>query len=103
MPYPPLIKDKEALTRSLETYKIYFQNGWNTMMAQKLGLTRFETATDKGLISELLTILSMVETDMTLFFRQLAKIDTSEDFSITPPYECLLSTRTTHQKYMDRP
>lgn len=41
------------------------------MMAQKLGLVQ----PNPELVNQLLEILTMVETDMTIFYRQLAKID----------------------------
>ncbi len=45
------------------------------MMAQKLGLNVFNPETDDKLVTELQEILQLVETDMTIFYRQLAKID----------------------------
>jgi protein adenylyltransferase len=47
-------------------------------MARKLGLSAFEPASDEALITELLTILTMAETDMTLFFRRLARLEVSD-------------------------
>ena len=44
-------------------------------MARKLGLMEFMPGTDGALIDDLLTILPLVETDMTLFFRHLATLD----------------------------
>ncbi len=44
------------------------------MMARKLGLARFERS-DAALIGELEAVLQLVETDMTIFFRQLATVD----------------------------
>ena len=44
-----------------------------------LGLIAFETETDVALVDELLAILALVETDMTLFFRKLALIDVDID------------------------
>jgi uncharacterized protein YdiU (UPF0061 family) len=45
------------------------------MMAAKLGLTRFDPATDVALVEELDAVLRLVETDMTIFFRSLAELD----------------------------
>jgi uncharacterized protein YdiU (UPF0061 family) len=42
------------------------------MMAEKLGLSRFITGSDEPLLNEMLDLLQLVETDMTIFFRQLA-------------------------------
>jgi uncharacterized protein YdiU (UPF0061 family) len=45
------------------------------MMANKLGFTTFIEEYHEPLITELLDILAAVETDMTIFFRQLANVD----------------------------
>jgi uncharacterized protein YdiU (UPF0061 family) len=95
----PLVGEVDALTRSLEAYRNRFQEGWHTMMTQKLGLTQFKPETDPELITALLALLALVETDMTLFFRHLATVDpakavTPEDFmdayyrpeQLTKPY-----------------
>ncbi len=72
----PLIGETAPLEKSLEAYPQTFQQGWQQMMSQKLGLQVFVEKTDKALIDELLAILTLVETDMTIFYRQLAKVDT---------------------------
>jgi serine/tyrosine/threonine adenylyltransferase len=46
------------------------------MMAGKLGMNAFDPATDKELCAELFVLLELVETDMTIFYRQLAKLNT---------------------------
>jgi len=71
----PLIEDAEPLKAGLNLYVENFQSGWQRMMAQKLGLQAFRLDTDDALLKELLAILPMVETDMTLFFRNLARLD----------------------------
>lgn len=71
----PVVNDNEALEQSLNAYSTLYQEKWNTMMAEKLGLDRFRSATDEKLITELLQLLNLVETDMTLFFRNLPLID----------------------------
>jgi uncharacterized protein YdiU (UPF0061 family) len=71
----PLIGKIEPLQQALNVYSQHFQEGWQAMMAQKLGLKIFEPATDNALFAELLAILPLVETDMTVFFRRLAMID----------------------------
>jgi uncharacterized protein YdiU (UPF0061 family) len=70
-----LIGKIEPLQQALDVYTKHFQEGWQTMMVQKLGLETFEPATDTALFGELLAILPLVETDMTIFFRRLAMID----------------------------
>ncbi len=71
----PLIGETDPLEQALEQYVHMFQREWNIMMAKKLGLSAYEPETDKELIKELLSLLSLVETDYTIFFRNLAKID----------------------------
>ncbi len=71
----PLIEQTEPLQQALDRYAKDFEHGWQSMMTQKLGLNAFDHNTDVELVRELLTILQLVETDMTIFYRQLAKID----------------------------
>ncbi|MBF0378468.1 MAG: YdiU family protein [Desulfamplus sp.] len=77
----PLIEDVDSLKNALALYSTHFKEKWQNMMASKLGFRTFEPQTDKTLISSLFNILSLVETDMTLFFRKLALVDfKSDDF-----------------------
>jgi len=69
----PLIKRVEPLKTALTVYEQTFEQGWQTMMAAKLGLTDF----DEQLCGELLAILPLVETDMTLFYRKLALVNST--------------------------
>ena len=73
----PLIEQVEPLEQALAAYSENYEQGWQSMMAQKLGLERFDSETDDELIADLLAILQLVETDMTLFYRRLAMIDAS--------------------------
>ena len=68
----PLIGDAAPLEQALRDYSLHFEQGWQTMMAAKLGLAAFEPATDRTLVDDLLRLLPEIETDMTLFFRRLA-------------------------------
>jgi uncharacterized protein YdiU (UPF0061 family) len=68
----PLIGDTAPLEQALRDYSLHFEQGWQTMMAGKLGLIAFEPATDRPLVDDLLRLLPEIETDMTLFFRRLA-------------------------------
>lgn len=58
-------------------------------MAAKLGLEEYIEEHDETLINDLLDILATVETDMTIFFRQLAKIESKgakdDDTAIPEP------------------
>ena len=71
----PLVEQPEPLQQALDSYEKNFEHSWQSMMAQKLGLNAFDPAIDVGLVTELQEILQLVETDMTIFYRQLAKID----------------------------
>ncbi|PKM13059.1 MAG: YdiU family protein [Gammaproteobacteria bacterium HGW-Gammaproteobacteria-3] len=71
----PLLEQVEPLQQGLALYRDSFALGWQAMMADKLGLARFNPATDDDLVSELLTLLHLAEMDMILFYRKLAQID----------------------------
>jgi len=71
----PLIDEVEPLQQALSIYNQSFDEGWNSMMANKLGLRAFNPETDNDLCQELFALLAEVETDMTLFYRKLALID----------------------------
>ena len=71
----PLIDDAAPLERILETYTQAYEKQYLQMMAGKLGLEHFNGEDDEKLIRELVRILPLTETDMTIFFRQLAGID----------------------------
>lgn len=77
----PLFEQAETLQAALNEYLSSYTQAWQTMMAQKLGLIEFNPETDDALATELLAILQLVETDMTVFFRRLAQIDAGPDDS----------------------
>ena len=68
----PLIDDVELLQEALTVYNQTFAQGWQAMMAGKLGFKQFEPETDEELCQQLLSLLAEVETDMTIFYRKLA-------------------------------
>ena len=72
----PLIERIEPLQQAMNVYAKGFEQAWKAMIAGKLGLNAFDPATDDELIAELLVVLQLVETDMTIFYRKLAMIDT---------------------------
>ena len=71
----PLVGKVEPLENSLENYQKHFEQSWRSMMALKLGFENYEPDTDDALYKELDSILQMVETDMTIFYRKLASIE----------------------------
>jgi uncharacterized protein YdiU (UPF0061 family) len=74
----PLVGKAEPLQAALDGYSAWYRQGWQAMMAQKLGLNAFDPAADGALIDDLLAILPLAETDMTLFFRRLARLDATD-------------------------
>jgi uncharacterized protein YdiU (UPF0061 family) len=72
-----LVDDVKPLEKSLERFKTQFAYGYTKMMSLKLGLDSQEQA-DLLLIKSLEDNLSMVETDMTLFFRILSEVQKTD-------------------------
>jgi uncharacterized protein YdiU (UPF0061 family) len=54
-------------------------------------LNAFDPATDEALITDLLAILPLVETDMTIFFRRLARLDGEDPFMAAADDEALVA------------
>jgi len=75
----PLIGEAKPLEDLLRGYVQMYQSAWQSMMAQKLGLTAFDAATDTALVTELDAVLRLCETDMTIFYRNLAAVDAAVD------------------------
>ena len=75
----PLINEAEPLQEVLNNFVTDFECRWQDMMAEKLGLDAFVAATDEPLTKELGEILQLVETDMTIFYRLLALVDSAAD------------------------
>ncbi len=71
----PLIEHEEPFQQGLSLYSQSFNQGWQAMMAEKLGLAVFDPETDEDLCKELLSLLAEVEIDMSIFFRKLATVD----------------------------
>ncbi len=71
----PVVGRPEPLQEILDQTILAFTPKYKDMMAGKLGFKAYDPATDDGVITELLTLLSSVETDYTLFFRGLARFD----------------------------
>jgi uncharacterized protein YdiU (UPF0061 family) len=69
-----IIEDAQALERILTSYGDIYTLHWQNMMANKLGLKRFDPSSDEQLVNDLDDLLALVETDMTIFFRELSKL-----------------------------
>ena len=77
----PLFESLEPLQQGLGAYSSTFELGWQSMMANKLGLNSYRAETDQPLVDELQEILQLVETDMTIFYRRLAKVSVNPEAS----------------------
>lgn len=77
----PLIQNVKPLEEALNVYAATFELGWQQMMANKLGLRTFEPAQDDNLVADLLNLLHSAETDMTLFFRDLAMLKLDDEIA----------------------
>ena len=75
----PLVGAVEPLQEALDAYGSTFQRGWAEMMAAKLGLPGLDSDADRQLAAEVLQILQLVETDMSIFWRRLATVQTGQD------------------------
>lgn len=85
------IVDKAALEQGLAHYRDTFERASARMTAEKLGLAALDREGDEALLGELFEVLQAVETDMTLFFRLLAKVpmdggaDAADDAGLVEP------------------
>ena len=71
----PLVGDAEPLEAVLTDFARRYADGSAAMTARKLGLAHCEPERDERLFGELFAIFASAETDMTLFFRNLASVD----------------------------
>jgi uncharacterized protein YdiU (UPF0061 family) len=76
----PLLDDLEPLQRALTDYAQELAVAQQQMWLGKLGLAARQTTNqpEDSLLTELFAVLSAQETDMTLFFRQLAELSASQ-------------------------
>ncbi len=75
----PLIEEAEPLQEALTFYADYFDEGWHKMMMDKLGLSPMQPKSDRQLVTDLLDLLTLVETDMAIFFRKLAYVELAQN------------------------
>jgi uncharacterized protein YdiU (UPF0061 family) len=73
--------DKEKLEKALELYIGTYQEQMTKALADKLGLD----AVDEPLMTGLFSVLGSAETDFTLFFRNLAKVEKPSDVAVLRP------------------
>ncbi|MEQ1529639.1 MAG: protein adenylyltransferase SelO [Methylococcales bacterium] len=87
----PLIEQVQPLQEAMNVYKKTFEQGWQDMMAAKLGLITFQQGTDNDLCTELLYLLQLLETDMSIFFRKLALLDISKQSDSAAEHDKLIA------------
>ena len=75
----PLVGEAGPLETALEEYGRALDRELPAMLLSKLGLSATGTAeADQALLRELLEVLQLVETDMTIFYRCLANVPSAE-------------------------
>jgi uncharacterized protein YdiU (UPF0061 family) len=67
----PLVEDPKPLEEALTEYVERYEAGYQKAMTTKLGLLNY----DKDIVDRLINLLTLSETDMTLFFRALAQVN----------------------------
>ncbi len=87
----PLIGKAEPLQQAVDSFGGYYKTGFMNMMAQKIGLKAFTPETDEPLVKDLLELLPLVETDMTLFFRNLALLPMDSKTTGPPDFHTLIN------------
>jgi len=102
----PLIEQVEPLQQAIDAYKESFEQGWQNMVAAKLGLGDYDAAIDDALNTELLILLQLVETDMTLFYRNLARLsmdaEQSNEALMAPLLEAYYVPEQLSEDYKER-
>jgi len=73
-----LIEDAKPLEDGLGRFKKEYTTAYNDMMRSKLGLEKRESV-DIKLINELEETLELIETDMTIFYRLLSEVTSSDN------------------------
>ena len=71
-----IIPNETELNQIIHDFKVQYVAEYHTMMSNKLGLC-FTIEGDEILISDLEKMLHLTETDFTIFFRELSKIEVS--------------------------
>lgn len=80
----PLIQDAEPLQDAIDGYVTIFGEAHQDMLQAKLGLAEWRGEQDEALVGELLELLRVAETDMTLFYRGLALVSSDEGSNDDP-------------------
>jgi len=103
----PLIGSVKPLQQAMGIYSSHFEENWLQMMGNKLGFSDIQPG-DEVLIRQLLLILTLVETDMTIFYRKLADIqcsdpeELSDDQLISPLLDAYYDLGSLDQNYRSK-
>ncbi len=81
----PLMEEPKSLQEALDSYYDSYSKHSSRMWAEKLGLNRFQEG-DEELVSELISVLQLTETDMTIFFRMLSTIQGPNPKHLAPAF-----------------
>ncbi len=76
----PVLDRTEALEASLDKYADEYNQQSMNMYARKLGFSHFDRDINQPLIQDLFELLQSTEIDMTIFFRNLGNISTTESY-----------------------
>jgi len=98
----PLIADTQPLQAIMDSYSHNYQHKWCTMMAAKLGFKDYQGQSDLDLFQSLEKLLSTVETDMTLFYRLLAKLPNNLNSESHSPWLTILAPCFYNLSELDR-
>jgi uncharacterized protein YdiU (UPF0061 family) len=82
----PLVPEQKVLEDGLSLYAEVFNAGWNSALAAKLGLEALDRPGDDELVKALFGLFGRVETDFTLFFRNLALVETASLDPLLPAF-----------------
>jgi uncharacterized protein YdiU (UPF0061 family) len=74
----PIVGEAGALEKALDSYAEVLDETLRDSMAKKLGLDNTPEL-HEGLVEELMKVLQFIETDMTIFYRNLADLPVNED------------------------
>ncbi len=69
-----LTEEVEPMQAALDRYAEHFQISWMQMMSNKLGIKNHGNKAHQNFLDRCPEILQLLETDMTLFFRQLSQV-----------------------------
>ncbi len=108
----PLIEESAPLEKILNNFSKNYQQQWREMMAKKLGfhsadkvLKEQSNEGDETLFLELETLLSEVETDMTIFYRLLADFNYDDETranNIAHFSDCFYQADTVNSNHKER-